>query len=67
MDRDLPSKKDIHHTINTPNFNTKRNKTHTLANSPTNTHTLNSPTKLNPSLPHHAIQSTQETSQKVST
>ena len=57
MDLYLPCKKDIHHTINTPDFDTKRS----------NTHTLNSPTKFNPSLPHHAIQSIQKTSKEAST
>ena len=57
MDLNLPCKKDIYHTINTPVFDTKRN----------NKHTPNSPTKPNPSLPHHAIQSIQKTSQEAST
>ena len=57
MDLYLPCKKDIHHTINTPVFDTKRN----------NKHTPNSPTKPTPSLPHHAIQSIKKTSQEAST
>jgi hypothetical protein len=57
MDLYLPCKKDVLHTINTPDFDTKRN----------NKHTPNSSTKPNPSLPHHAIQSIQKTSQEAST
>ena len=55
MDLNLvPCKKDTYHTINTPVFDTKRN----------NKYTSNSPTKPNPSLPHHAIQSIQKPPRK---
>jgi hypothetical protein len=58
MDLNFPCKKVIYHTINTPVFDTKRN----------NKYTPNSPTKTNPLLPHHAIQSIhQKTSQEAST